>query len=162
MIYSVVQCAILTWQVVGSGGVFMANISRSSVDPGAPYWRITEVLTHYLTEGDTINLSNGEVKIDGWKRNLKGREKYEQPLSSEKIFNGNRDTPNNKPEFVRVSGSLFDSYRDDQTWGRTEKSGPVFRVKFYKSGADGFGGYSPTHGGWRISYTNMDIEMGPD
>ena len=48
-------------QVVGHYGVSIPDISSAQVDDSGEYWAISNVIFHYLTQGDTINLNTLQV-----------------------------------------------------------------------------------------------------
>ena len=147
--------------MVGRAGVLLVDLSTSSLDTTAPYFTIRRITGHYLTHGDHIDLTTREVQFDTtWKFDLAGRERYLYALTSNHIFGGIIEI-GEKPEFVRVSTSLFDSSMDTVTRGTTLEVAPRFLVTFNQDTtiSRGFGGYSPVTGVWEISYSDLFIDI---
>jgi cyanophycinase len=150
-----------TGEVVGRGGVLLVDISSSSLDTTAEYFTIRRVTGHYLTHGDHIDLTTREVQFDTtWKFDLAGNESNLFAMTSDNIFGGVIEA-GGKPEFVRVSTSLFDAQLDTVTSGTTIEKSPKFLVTFSKDTAisRGFGGNSPVTGRWEISYSDLLIDI---
>ena len=143
-------------------GVYFADLTAAVIDDSGTYWRIDNVKTHYLTEGDTINMVDRQVTIADFKETIRGREQWQLARVSYKIFNGNADDPTSEPKFVRVGTSLVDCTESDRTFGDTEDSGPMFRVDFIlKSATAGFVGTCPSKAARCVSYTDMELSIGP-
>ena len=84
-------------------------------------------------------------------------------VTSNKIFNGNRDNPNLLPEYTYVAAELFDSRLDTITWGRTQDSNPRFRVWFEEGlRSRGYGGRNPITDRFDIAYENLIVDMKED
>jgi len=97
----------LMGEVIGYYGVFFADVSQANVQ-NDDYWSIENVETHYLTQGDAIDLANWRVSSFGSnKLNLNGNEALSRAPTSEFIF-GNVDeiTPG---EYVDVATGLINS-----------------------------------------------------
>jgi cyanophycinase len=147
-------------EVVGIAGVFIVDISAAFADPGSEYYKILDVNTHYITQGDKINLYSRNVTFDTtWKTDLKGQEQFTDAVQSNDIFGGVL-LLNEHSEYVRVSTSLFDASLQSTTSGTTRERNPQFRVTFtQKSNSRGFGGISPVTGKWEISYSDLHVEI---
>ncbi|ELT90727.1 hypothetical protein CAPTEDRAFT_193384 [Capitella teleta] len=139
-------------EVFGRAGVMLIDVTNAVQDPDAAYFRLDDVRLHYMTHGDHIRMRTHFITFDdSWKSNLAGDEEYDRALTTDKIFDGTRSS--SFPEFQRVARSIFDSRLDDSTEGQTEESAPKFEVFFHtEAESEGWGGYSPLHGGWEISY----------
>lgn len=123
-------------EVFGRGGVFFVDVREAQVKTkrgyakqlkhrmkplkccGMPYvcsqWSIEGVRTHYLKQGDRINLSTfGDVAFAPYKFDLEGEEAFRRALvSEERIFDGlcgGQCLDRNVPEYVNVAASLLDS-----------------------------------------------------
>ena len=64
------------FQVIGSTGVTLFDLSKSVVDLRATYFTIKDVYVTYLTNGDSINLFDRSVNFANSKDPLQGHEKY--------------------------------------------------------------------------------------
>ena len=60
-------------KVLGESGVFFCDVAGATADLESTHWGIVNVRTAYLTEGDTMVLSNGSVTYADWKSNMQGR-----------------------------------------------------------------------------------------
>lgn len=123
---------------------------------------IFDVWTHYLTEGDSMNMATYMADIADWKENLQGNEALDEALMSENIFLGNQDDrPHGSAEYVDVATSLVNS-RDLTTQGTTEEHNPQYKVCFSQDAhGQGYGGKHPDTEAFLISYTNMLVNMLP-
>ncbi len=98
---------LLTGRVIGPGGVFLPNVTMSTVDSDG-LWTADNVRAHYVKEGDLVDLTNWKVlEYASWKADLEGEEWHEDALSSDDIFDGNRH--HDEPELPMIASRLFDS-----------------------------------------------------
>ncbi|XP_064611801.1 cyanophycinase-like [Liolophura sinensis] len=122
-------------KVLGDRGVVLIDVSRSVVDKTAKYFTIRDVSMSYMTDGDSIKLSDHTLTFSPDKSPLAGQEFYDHALKSTDIFDGNRADRRKKPEFVRVATSVFDAKYDRMSHGTTYEKHPRFLVTVFRSGA---------------------------
>lgn len=68
--------------VIGESGVYFFDVSNAKVSDGSQY-SVANVRVHYLTEGDSINMKDfSKVNFASYKKNIKGREQHDYPLSA--------------------------------------------------------------------------------
>ena len=71
---------------------------------------IDTVYTHYLRNGDEINMDLwSDVTFASYKDDLFGNEYYITALTSDDIFGGDYDNPSEPPKLTKVATSLMDS-----------------------------------------------------
>ena len=58
--------------MLGEAGVFFTDLSDAVANEDATYWSIIDVKAAYLTEGDTMSLSTGDITIADWKTSVEG------------------------------------------------------------------------------------------
>lgn len=104
------------------------DVTHAHHDPHSTYLSISNVLFHYLTNGDQIGLRNLNISFSPKKTPMRGHENYDHALTSNDIFYGKHRTSDHKPEFTRAATSVFDSRLDTSTHGDTYESHPTFRV----------------------------------
>ena len=152
------------FQVIGSTGVTLFDLSKSVVDSRAAYFTIKDVYITYLTHGDSINLFDRSVKFANSKDPLQGHEKYEHALTSSDIFGGGSSRSGRKPEFVRLATSVYDAKFDRTAYGTTFKTHPTFRVTISRIGHDSEGWVERKHSFHSdlTSYKNMYVEIEQD
>ena len=110
------------------GGVVFIDVSHAHHDPHSTYYSISNVLVHYLTNGDQIGLRNLNITFSAKKTPMRGHEDYDHALTSNDIFYGKHRDSSHKPEFTRAATSVFDSRLDTSTYGDTYERNPTFRV----------------------------------
>lgn len=139
----------------------LIDVSRSVVDKTAQYFTIRDVSVSYLTEGDTIKLSDHTLTFSSDKSSLGGHEHYDHALKSTDIFYGNRADHTKKAEFIRVATSLFDAKYDRMSHGTTYEKRPRFRVTVSRSGAGAEGYIKRGHSFQEdvISYKNLLLSV---
>lgn len=148
-------------QVIGIDGAMIIDLSNAEVDENAAHFHIEGVRAHYLTHGDQIDLTTLAVNFDtSWKSDMRGQERILNAATSDDIFYGWRSSIR-QAEFVRVATSLFDALLDNTTSGTTYEDDPMFKVTMTQDElAQGYGGYSPLDGVFRICYSGLLIEIG--
>ena len=104
------------------------DVSHAHNDPHSTYYSISNVLVHYLTNGDQIGLRNLNITFSAKKTPMRGHEGYDHALTSSDIFYGKHRDSSHKPEFTRAATSVFDSRLDTSTYGDTYEHNPTFRV----------------------------------
>lgn len=109
------------------------DVTHAHHDPHSIYYSISNVLFHYLTNGDQIGLRNLNISFSPRKTPMRGHENYDHALTSDDIFYGKHRNSDNKPEFTRAATSVFDSRLDTSTYGDTYESHPTFRVIMTKT-----------------------------
>jgi len=144
-------------QVVGKAGVVIVDLSGAFIDTSAQNFRILNVNTHYITEGDVIDLHSREVTFDlSWKTTLAGNQ---QAITSNDVFGGIQGSRTHT-EYIRVARSLFDSRAASTTSGTTKENNPKFQVTFNQNEFSvGYGGTSPVTGKFEISYSNLRVSI---
>ncbi|XP_011440861.3 cyanophycinase [Magallana gigas] len=118
----------ITGKVIGQSGVVFIDVTHAHHDPHSIYYSISNVLFHYLTNGDQIGLRNLNISFSPRKTPMRGHENYDHALTSDDIFYGKHRNSDHKPEFTRAATSVFDSRLDTSTYGDTYESHPTFRV----------------------------------
>lgn len=104
------------------------DVSNAHHDPTSTYYSISNVLFHYLTDGDEIGLRDLNITFSPRKTPMRGHENYYHALTSTDIFYGKHLGSVLKPAFTRAATSVFDSRLDTRTYGDTYESNPTFRV----------------------------------
>lgn len=126
---SILFIFFFTWsKVIGQSGVVFIDVTHAHHDPHSIYYSISNVLFHYLTNGDQIGLRNLNISFSPRKTPMRGHENYDHALTSDDIFYGKHRNSDHKPEFTRAATSVFDSRLDTSTYGDTYESHPTFRV----------------------------------
>ncbi|XP_062601136.1 cyanophycinase-like [Saccostrea cucullata] len=118
----------ITGKVIGQNGVVFIDVSHAHHDPHSTYYSVSNVIFHYLTNGDLIGLRNLNITFSPTKTPMRGHEAYDHALTSSDIFYGKHRDSSHKPEFTRAATSVFDSRLDSTTYGDTYESHPTFRV----------------------------------
>jgi cyanophycinase len=115
------------------------DISQIHVDAHSTYFSAQNVVVHYLTNGDIINLQSMAITFSPTKSAMSGHEKYAHALTSDDVFYGSSRTSGRKPEFVRIATSIFDSRLESSTSGHTSEKHPTFTVTMARTGHDAEG-----------------------
>ncbi|KAK2714599.1 hypothetical protein QYM36_008974 [Artemia franciscana] len=141
-------------EVIGaSGGVFFVDVSRLVSLPSETV-DYSDIVTTFLTSGDTINLQTGEVTFAPWKTPLKGDEYYDNALSSKDILSSMVDA-----EWRYIAKRLFDNTFDDSVLSTSRERNPVqFTVKMDRINGNAYGGYL-TDGTFIVSYTDLFVAI---
>ncbi|XP_072044853.1 cyanophycinase-like [Amphiura filiformis] len=148
-------------EVLGASGVLFVDLSKSTVSTVRNQWAINNVISSYLTDGDTYAFNGNKVNFATWKLNLQGREYYNDAITSNDIFCNPDKVIRNNREFAKVTRRLYDNRRDVTTYGDTDENLPRFRVNVDKSvgGSYGFGGYHAVNGNFYVSFTGLDTDI---
>ncbi len=126
-------------------------------------------MTHYLTEGDAIDLSSwGVTSFSEYKSDVAGREQHDDASVSAAIFAGETPEDPDAPvgEFARIAVYLTDSTAA-ATHGDTFRSDPAaFRVDMSEDsltrGASGYReGAEGDETQYRVSYEGIRVDIGP-
>jgi len=100
----------ISGEVVGDYGVFLADVSEAEASFDTDnVWGIQGVRTHYLTNGDFLDISEGNaITFGATKDNLSGKEHMDKAPESQVVFakNQNSELPG---EYVTVSTGLLNS-----------------------------------------------------
>ncbi len=131
----------------------LVDTSGTSVDESGEYPAFADVVAHYLTPGDSINLVTHVPSFVN--PDIAGRESLNRAPTSDEVFDG-KVHPNRPPEFSYCATGMFDS-PDDVTFGVTWEKNPEYQVDFYKTHPNAAGFKSDETGA--ISYQYLVFDM---
>lgn len=96
--------------VLGTYGVYFADVSRANVDTAGGFWSVDTVYAHYLGSGDSVDLSTWtDVTYADFKTNMAGDELYVEAPESAAIFAG--DYTGQPGEYEYIATQLIDRLR---------------------------------------------------
>ena len=150
------------FEVLGQGGVFIADLANADVGEKNGYWTIDGVEATYLTEGDQFDPLTKAASF-GNKSPLKTQEQTKAIPLTENIFSYFDDELGdwtNQRAFTETAIALSKS-EADTVLGESFETDPTYAVKFTKSPASqGFSGLD-SQGVLQYSFEQLEIEITP-
>ena len=154
----------VSMEVLGQGGVFIADLSDAKVGKIDGYWSIAGVKVSYLTEGDEYDPLTGIATFDD-KKPLDGLETSDEIPYTNNVFSWLDPDPEgdwtDPRAFIETAIDLFQS-TSPFGYGLSYEDDPVqYAVGFIKT--DDSAAYIGTDstGAEKISFTNLEVAIGP-
>ncbi|MBD0269189.1 MAG: cyanophycinase, partial [Cyanobacteria bacterium Co-bin8] len=150
------------FEVLGEGGVFISDVSRSVVGEKDGFWTISGVTATYLTEGDQFNPLTKTASFIG-KTSLTGQEALGEVPDEENIFSyydfDLRDWTNQRA-FTEQAIDLVNSTASI-AFGTSLENDPTYGVTLSKiAGTEGFVGFD-SQGAPRYSFRTVRVDIAP-
>lgn len=151
-------------EVLGEGGVFIADLSEARVGEIDGYWSIAGVKVSYLTEGDEYDPLTGIATFDD-KKPLEGQETSDEIPYTDNVFSWLDPQPDgdwtDPRAFTETAIDLFQS-TSPFGYGLSYEDDPVqYAVGFIKTDESAAYIGTDSTGAEKISFTNLEVAIGP-